>query len=601
VHRTSLVSRALFVAAVCALVAWQDRLALFETASFQLARGDIARPALNVAVYVATYAICVAGIAALLLHPWRWVRRLGFALVAAFSSVHVGFAAVNGSGFEYHEATLLWSEWQFAPSALEFFAPRFAGQVALGVAAWTSLAVLGSRLALRRGGLALLLLPLVASLAGVVVARQTFGKVYQLPAAVRVPVLAHWAYAHRPPFYGERAAPRLRPTAPPLSDHIIVVMDESISGHWLGVNGATPDTTPWLSGAPPGVYNFGVASAISNLSSSSNLLLQTGLRVDRLPDRELHALRDPNVFSYMSAAGFRTAFIDAQSYSRRPSNLMTQFDIDALDAYWQLRHVEPDLPEHAIDGASLPRLREILSSTERSFSYVLKNGAHLPYSDKFPPARNAATERWRASQMLREYLAAVQWSSDDYLESLAQMIEATGEEVLVVYTSDHGQSLAEPGEEFRSVTPHATEIDPPSAQASVPLILLAFGERTRAGIAQRFDPGLRDRTSAFEIFPTLLESAGYAREDLRRDFAPSLFDAGAPRGERMFVSGNVFAREGDFEILNRGMGSTCYLNPFETPAPRTFLPADPDASADTRARGDREAGTSPRRSATSST
>jgi glucan phosphoethanolaminetransferase (alkaline phosphatase superfamily) len=600
VHRTSPAIRALFLVALFAVVAWQDGLEVFETVSFQLARGDIARPGFNALVYAGTYLICVAAIAALLLHPWRWIRWLGFALVAAFSSVYVGFAAVNGTGFEYHEASLVLSELQFAPSALKFFAARFAGSVALGLVAWTLLALVGSRLALRRGGLALLVVPLVAGYAAIELTRQTFGKVYQLPAAVRVPVLTHWAYAHRPPFYGERAAPRLRPKAPPLSDHIIVVMDESVSGHWLGVNGATPDTTPWLSSAPRGVFNYGIASAISNLSSSSNLLLQTGLRADRLPDRELHALRDANVFAYMSAAGFRTAFIDAQSYSRRPSNLMTQFDIDALDAYWQLRQLEPALSEHAVDGTSLPLLREILASAPRSFSYVLKNGAHLPYSDKFPASRIAGPERWRASQTLREYLAAVQWSSDDYLQSLAGMIEASGEEVLVVYTSDHGQSLEEPGV-HRTVTPHATEIDPPSAQASVPLLLLAFGERTRAAIAQRFDPELRDRISAFEIFPTLLESAGYAREDLQPDFAPSLFDVAARRGERVFASGNVFAREGDFEILNPGMGSACYLNAFQTPAPRAFLPADPDGSADTRVGGDRGTGTSPRGAGISST
>ena len=599
-HRTSLAARVLFLVAVGAVVVWQDGLAVYRNAAFQLARADVENPVFNALVYVATYAICIAAIAALLLHPWRSLRWFGFVSVAAFASVHMGFAAVNGSGFDHHEAALLWSEFQFASSALEFFALRFAGPVALSLAVWSVLALVGSRLALRRGGWALLAVALVAGYAAVTVTRVTFGKVYQFPLAVRVPVLAHWAYTHRLPFYGERAAPRLRPTVPPLTDHIIVVMDESVSGHWLGANGATPDTTPWLSSEPPGVFNYGIASAISNLSSSSNLLLQAGIRADRLPDRDLHALRDANLFSYMSAAGFRTAFIDAQSYSRQPPNLMTQFDIDALDVYWQLRQLEPGLPEHAVDGASLPRLREILERAPRSFSYVLKNGAHLPYSDKFPPSRVRAGQ-WRASQTLRDYLAVVQWSSDDYLHSLAGMIEASGKEALVFYTSDHGQSLEEPGDERRNVTPHATEIDPPSAQASVPLILLAFGERTRAAIGQRFHPELRDRVSAFEIFPTLLESAGYAREDLGADFAPSLFDADAPRGERVFASGNVFAQEGGFYILNPDMGNRCYLNAFEAPAPRTVLPADRDGSADTRARGDRGTGTSPRGAGISST
>lgn len=587
------VVRALFLVALGAVVVWQDGCDLLHTASFQLARRDVESPGLNALVYAVTYLVGIAAIAALLLHPWRWLRWLGFAWVALFSSLHVGFAGVNGSGFGHHEAALLWSELQFAPGALAFFAPDFGAPVALSLLGWLLLALLGSRVAFRRGALVLLALPLIAGYAAVELTRQTFGKVYEIPLAVRVPVLAHWAYVHRIPFYGQREAPRLRAARPPLTDHIILVMDESVSGHWLGVNGASPDTTPWLSSAPPGVFNYGIASAISNLSSSTNLLLQTGLPAHRLPDRELRALRDPNLFAYMGAAGFHTAFIDAQSYSSRPPNLMTRFEIDALDVYRQLRQLEPGLPEHAVDGATLPLLREILEGTPRSFSYVLKNGAHIPYSDKFPPSRAGAVEG-----TLGDYLAVVQWSSDDYLASLARMIEDSGREALVVYTSDHGQSLEEPAE-TRKLSPHATEIDPPSAQASVPLILLAFGPRTRAAIEERFHPELRGRVSGFEIFPTLLESAGYAREDLERDFAPSLFDADAPRGERVFVSGNVFAQEGGFYILNPGMGRACYLNVFEPPEPRAIRPAGRDESAGTRAEAGREAGTSPTGSATS--
>ena len=154
---------------------------------------------------------------------------------------------------------------------------------------------------------------------------------------------------------------------------------------------------------------------------------------------------------------------------------------------------------------------------------------------------------------------------------------------LVVYTADHGQSLAEPEWDASSrVTPHATELDPPSAQASVPLLLLAFGSGTRAEMAERFHAELRDRVSAFEIFPTLLESAGYDRNEIQMAFAPSLFDASAERGVRIFASGNIFAREGGFYILNPGMGSSCHLNVFQTPRPRAIRLADAAESADTK-------------------
>ena len=187
------------------------------------------------------------------------------------------------------------------------------------------------------------------------------------------------------------------------------------------------------------------------------------------------------------------------------------------------------------------------------------------------------------------------------LLELSTALAETGANVLVVYTSDHGQSLTGMQPDLaRRHTPHATPVDPPPEQASVPLLLLAFGPEVQARVAARYEPALVDRVSAFEIFPTLLEAAGYAREDVRRYYPFSLFDADADRSRRIFASGNIFAREGHFHILNPLMGDVCYLNEFTLPRP--VSPPAPQAlgSADTRARGASGGSTSPRGSATSS-
>ena len=119
----------------------------------------------------------------------------------------------------------------------------------------------------------------------------------------------------------------------------------------------------------------------------------------------------------------------------------------------------------------------------------------------------------------------------------------------MVYTSDHGQWLPGDPDGGRELTPHATAIDPPMQQASVPLLLLAFGPSTRAALAERFDPRLVDRASGFEVFPTVLQAAGYAAADTRRFHPPSLFESQAERPPRAFLSGNVFARDGEFYVL----------------------------------------------------
>ena len=138
----------------------------------------------------------------------------------------------------------------------------------------------------------------------------------------------------------------------------------------------------------------------------------------------------------------------------------------------------------------------------------------------------------------------------------------------MIYTADHGQWLPGDPDAGRQLTPHATAIDPPMQQGSVPLLLLAFGTRTRAALAERFDLRLVDRASDFEIFPTVLQAAGYSAADTRRFHSPSLFESQAERPPRAFLSGNVFARDGAFYVLtnqwNPDLGSACFVNSFSS-------------------------------------
>jgi lipid A ethanolaminephosphotransferase len=416
--------------------------------------------------------------------------------------------------------------------------------------------------------------PFAAAFAARQVVVQTFGKVYEFPPPVRIALLTAWAWEHRLPVYAEREAPYFAPAGPPLADHILLVVDESISGHWLAVNGASVDTTPWLSSRPADVFNYGIASAVSNLSSSSNLVLQTGLRPADLPDRKFRGLRGPNVFAYLAAAGFYTALIDAQTYSDAPPNLMTGFDLHRIDRVERLRETETGTPEYAIDFVALPRIRELIEGHPKTFIYLIKTGAHLPYDDKSPPDQRPFSGRGESGprRIRAAYWNAVRWTTDHFLRELSRELLATGQEVLVVYTSDHGQWLADDDTVGRQISPHATVVDPPPEQASVPLLLLAFGPKTRAAVAERFSPRLFDEASAYEIFPTVLQAAGYSAEDTDVHYPLSLFESAGERPPRTFVSGNIFGTNGSAYVLNRGLGDDCFVNPFDVASVRSPAP-----------------------------
>jgi glucan phosphoethanolaminetransferase (alkaline phosphatase superfamily) len=575
-----LVDRGAAIAALVFGLAALDRFEVLRIALFQLGRNDTQRPLLNAALYTAIYLAGAVSIAVALCHRPR-VRLAAALLVIALAAVEVAVSAVNGHGYTHHEAALLFSETAFLPDALRFFAGRIAlpvlAVVGVGIAFFWFLVGHGPQLR----AWVWLLVPIAAVAASEHLIQRTSGKVYQFAAPIRVPLLTAWAWEHRLPHYAEREPPRFAPTEPPLADHIVLVVDESVNGHSLGINGGPAGTTPWLASQPEGVFNYGIASAISNLSSSSNLLLQTGLPLSAFPDRDLRALRVANVFAYLAATGYRTSFINAQTYSDQPPNLMTGFDFARIDTVLRLRETHRGAPEYQFDLFALSELRAQIEASPKSFVYLLKTGAHLPYADKAPEDHRPfqpALAAWEVSgdpvRTRNSYANAMLWTVDHFLAELSRELAATGRDVLVIYTSDHGQWLPGDPDGGRSLTPHATPVDPPMQQASVPLLLLAFGPRTRAAVAQRFDPRLVDRASDFAIFPTVLQAAGYAAADTRQFFPPSLFESEAERAPRAFLSGNIFARDGEYYVLtnqwNPDLGSACYVNPFSLEALRAL-------------------------------
>jgi glucan phosphoethanolaminetransferase (alkaline phosphatase superfamily) len=345
-----------------------------------------------------------------------------------------------------------------------------------------------------------------------------------------------------------------------MAAHIVFIVDESIRGDWLGVNGGRFDTTPFLSSLSShpeaffndSFFNYGVASATANLSGPANLILQSGLRPAELPDVDMRSMKNPNLFSYLQTAGFATFFIDAQHSFGRPPNFMTQADVEALDGYLVIRDTDKEVEEWDVDRLILPELSRIIRSHERSFSYVLKIGAHFPYSVRYPPEA-AAFEAIdlgdaydaRQATIIREYLDTLRHGVDDFCRELVRTLAATGQDVVVLYTADHGQSLFEPwGSEAKRIRGHGHSPEPPSYQARVPVFILAFGDGPRNTLAESFDESLLNRTSAFELFPTLLRMAGFSREDIASRYHHSLFDRDADRSHRVFSSGNHFGTDG---------------------------------------------------------
>jgi glucan phosphoethanolaminetransferase (alkaline phosphatase superfamily) len=252
---------------------------------------------------------------------------------------------------------------------------------------------------------------------------------------------------------------------------------------------------------------------------------------------------------------------------------MSRFDIEDLERHHLVRRLEAGRAEYEMDFAATRIVADIIAKHAQSFSYIIKSGAHFPYTDKaapsaqrFQPALDIGETTRGTERTLNSYLNALSWTVDEYLVNLIEVLEATGERVLVIYTSDHGQSLLERHKgELHLGFPHATPVDPPVYQAMVPLILFGVGDGVQERVSANCHTALRDRVSGFEIFPSVLVMAGYDSEELRRYYHHTLFDAQAPRDGRVFASGNIFGRGSGYQNELIRNNPSFFLNPFVLP------------------------------------
>ena len=127
----------------------------------------------------------------------------------------------------------------------------------------------------------------------------------------------------------------------------------------------------------------------------------------------------------MEAAGFATFLIDAQHGFGRPPNFMTDADVGALEGHILVRDTDRDFEEWDVDRLVLPVLERIIRSHARSFSYVLKIGAHFPYSVRFPRARAWFHESdvskdygGSGATTISEYLNALRFGVDEFAREL---------------------------------------------------------------------------------------------------------------------------------------------------------------------------------------
>ena len=412
----------------------------------------------------------------------------------------------------------------------------------------------------------------IISLSALYIATTNSGAaINHFPIAAKVPFQFYEA-ERMPTYLGKRDPVELVSNADRRQELLIFIVDESIRGDVLGVNGFDFDTTPFLSSMANRLLNYGVASSMTNASAGTHILLQTGFGLDEIDEATAtRVFKRPNIFQYARSAGYSTVYIDGQLKGTRLQNYMRGTDFEFIDRYDQIRSEFPEIERWEIDQQIAKLIGEIARerSGEPTFLYVVKSGAHFPYPGSYPPdqeppaplpgneidVETMAADEVGALQL--EYYTAARWAVDEFFRTLLPEIE--GLDGAVIYTSDHGQALRENGDRATHGTTIAT-----LPMGLVPIWLMPFGDAT-ASVEKMARPNLvqdSGRASHFALFSTVLVLAGYDREAVRKRYGESLFDE--LTGRRAFLSGFY---PGSPDTIRNGVPEWTGVAPSRQPLP----------------------------------
>ena len=490
---------------------------------------------LALSIFALLWAVALAGLLIAATRPRLWARLAWAApiLISVFlGNLHRQLA---GAQLSFFDVVLYWSERAHLLDAAQVYQGWLAWPFLLaGLGLLTFALPPGLRLPFSRWLAPAPILPfaLVAALVLAEGGRGTRGLPEQfLPLGMLATLALEDPLAESPAGREPVALPR---HDVPASRHLVLVIDEGVRADFLDVNGAR-NVPPYLATQADRFANFGYSVAANNCSLFANLILRYG----GMPDDLAARLRtNPSIWSYAHAAGLRTVYVDSQRTRGRLQNGMTVIERGELDEFIQLDHV----PGQERDFRVAELLADLLAREEPHFIYVNKKGTHFPYAKNYPPEDEHFVPAMTANEgissdrerLINSYRNSLRRNVDGFFRRL---LAADLSHTIVLYTSDHGQNLLD-----RGVLTQCNAYDPHFFEAVVPLLVTSGDAALLARFKQAAEQN-RDRTTHFEIFPTLLRLLGHDAEPVRSTYGLSLLDP-LPVRMRAFTYGPVLMQVG---------------------------------------------------------
>jgi len=262
----------------------------------------------------------------------------------------------------------------------------------------------------------------------------------------------------------------------PEKPNILLIIDESVRGDFIDIN-RNLGVTPHLYAQRGRLTNFGYASSGGNCSLTSNQIIRVGANPD--PEKFNTSLRNnPYIWQYAKQAGYRTVMIDSQTQKGKMNNRLGKIEVSMLDEFKYVEGVSAQ--DRDIDAGRF--IKTLLNNKQKQQPYFIifiKKGIHFPYEERYPkesaifsPGRKTGEPLDNVEKLINSYKNALLWVTDstfaDFFNNNANFSDS-----IVIYTSDHGQSLLDKGAKIS----HCSQKNVSPYEGLVPLFILTDNQK----------------------------------------------------------------------------------------------------------------------------
>lgn len=320
---------------------------------------------------------------------------------------------------------------------------------------------------------------------------------------------------------GSPPAPSLSysPANSPAARKIVFVIDES----------TRPDTFDEvvLPSLKWPLVSYGSGYSLANCSAASNTLLRLGVYPARI-GTTFDPRTQPSIWLFAKQAGFKTVLIDGQlADAKKSQNFIGGVERSLIDDY-----VAADIGL-ATDLRISEQLIERMKTAEREFIVIVKRGNHFPYDANLP-----ATERNGAKTMRDVYRILVQYTTARFFETLQKQYGKL-EDILIFYTSDHGQFHGGGNTHCRS--------DRPEDEYLVPIIVAGGSDYLlRLSASRSCWEGKAHHQS---LRSSIIEAMGYSAEQLMATLYPPFSECPSRHEIPRFVGYLPFPTSGSDKLI----------------------------------------------------